>query len=111
MNWEPIETAPNDGAEILCCDARTGERRVAIRKLFFEKSGRYEWFRDDEHCPGHTWSLEPTHWMPLPSPPNIQRPDEEPCKGDEPSQRASQLPDTTIEDQASEEVEFAKVMP
>lgn len=67
--WRPIEEAPADGVPILCLDANTREIRVGIRKLFFEKSGRYEWFRDDERVPGQTWSLTPTHWMPLPTPP------------------------------------------
>jgi hypothetical protein len=67
--WQPIETAPKDGTQILCFDVRTGEIRVAIRKLFFDRSGAYEWFRDDKIVPGHTWSLLPTHWMPLPAPP------------------------------------------
>lgn len=67
-DWLPIETAPDDGTEILCCDVTTGEVRMAVRKLFFDRSGGYEWFRDDEIVPGHTWSLTPTHWMPLPRP-------------------------------------------
>jgi len=71
--WQPIETAPDDATLILSCDTRTGEIRVGIRKLFFAKSGKYEWFRSDEFCPGHTWSLTPTHWMPLPPPPSEVR--------------------------------------
>ena len=68
-SWQPIETAPKDGNPILCCNAATGEIRVAVRKLFFDLSRSYEWFRDDEVVPGHTWSLTPTHWMPMPKPP------------------------------------------
>ena len=67
--WLSIETAPKNGVPILCCDARTGEIKVGVRKIFFEKSGKYEWFRDDEFVPGHSWSLCPTHWMPLPEGP------------------------------------------
>lgn len=66
MIWQPIETAPISDERVLCLDDTTGEIRVAVRKQFFEKSGRYEWFRSDEFCPGHTWSLIPSHWMPLP---------------------------------------------
>jgi hypothetical protein len=69
VEWQSIETAPDDGNPILCCDATTGEIRVGIRKLFYANSGRYEWFRDDLNVPGQTWSLVPTHWMPLPQPP------------------------------------------
>lgn len=73
--WQPIETAPISGEAILCLNADTGEVRVGVRKQFsdvhYERTGRhwYEWFRDDLHCRGHTWSIEPTHWMPLPEPP------------------------------------------
>lgn len=73
--WLPMESAPNDGTRILCLDIASGEIRVAVRKAFcdkhFEMYGTYwyEWFRDEKTIPGHTWSMEPTHWMPLPKPP------------------------------------------
>lgn len=67
--WQPIETAPDDANPVLCLNSHTGEIRVGWRKLFYEKSKAYEWFRSDEYCPGHTWSLIATHWMPLPAPP------------------------------------------
>lgn len=73
--WQPIGMALNDGVPILCLNADTGEIRVGVRKLLsnqhHENTGRhwYEWFRDEEFCSGHTWSIEPTHWMRLPSPP------------------------------------------
>jgi hypothetical protein len=78
-NWLPIETAPRDGREILGYE--DGVIRVCRPKEFprpftlgddmsMSKPGdRWEWFRDDEFCPNHTWSMEPTHWMPLPAPP------------------------------------------
>lgn len=59
MKWEPIETAPKDGSEIL---------------LFFTT-------HFSKICVGHYaignwiesqgWSIadKPTHWMPLPEPP------------------------------------------
>jgi hypothetical protein len=77
--WQPIETAPRDGREILgvCGDMI----RVCWPKLFprpitpgddmtdSRPGDRWEYFRDNEHAPGHTWSICPTHWMPLPLPP------------------------------------------
>jgi hypothetical protein len=57
MEWQPIDTAPKDGTEVLLTDGkykRTGywARRVGV------------------------WSIDaivalepPTHWMPLPEPP------------------------------------------
>lgn len=71
--WRPISEAPNDRTPILCLNVSTGEIRVGIRKSFFEKSGAYEWFRDDAVIPGHTWSLTPTHWRPLPASPKDGR--------------------------------------
>lgn len=78
--WQPIETAPRDGREILGTDGHV--TRVCYPKLFPRPIGegggpdcasqpgdRWEYFRDDEHAPGHSWSIEPTHWMPLPAPP------------------------------------------
>lgn len=69
--WQPIETAPDDGSEILVLDKDTGEVRVAIRKMYsqvkYDETGKhwYEWFRDDDVVPGHTWSVMATHWRPL----------------------------------------------
>lgn len=77
--WQPIETAPRNGVPVLCLNNDTGEIRVGVRKTFseahYERTDRhrYRWFRSDEFCPGHTWSIEATHWMPLPSPPKAAR--------------------------------------
>lgn len=57
MTWQPIETAPDDGTDVLTCDFR-GQMRVLH---FSEYSG--EWI-----C--SAWSsYDPTHWQPLPDPP------------------------------------------
>lgn len=80
-DWQPIETAPRDGREILAVDDG-GLIRVARPKLFprplrhdddlsTSKPGDvWEVFSDHDNCPGHTWSMVPTHWMPLPAPPD-----------------------------------------
>lgn len=81
-SWFPMETAPMDGREILCVN-EYGTIKVCSPKTFPRpihpdggdmtvprKGDRWEYFRDDENAPGHTWSMIPTHWMPLPSLPN-----------------------------------------
>lgn len=74
--WQPIETAPRDGRKLLMTD---GENiHVCYPKMFprplhpetdlnVSMAGdRWEYFRDNVNAPGHTWSMCPTHWMPLP---------------------------------------------
>lgn len=59
MAWQPIETAPKDGADILTWD---GNDQCV---LFFSQHG-------------HGWTAgnpavgyNPTHWQPLPAPPAL----------------------------------------
>ena len=79
-----METAPRDGTQILCTDGH--EIRVCYPKTFprpisiLREQGRFgkgeiaesmagdtwEYFRDDENAPGHSWNMIPTYWMPLP---------------------------------------------
>ena len=65
MNWQPIETAPKDGTNIL---AREGD----IIALVWWEDVTQEW-RDygDMGAAGMT-VFEPTHWMHLPPLPNAQ---------------------------------------
>lgn len=84
QEWQPIETAPNDGTEVLAywpaveldeegelTDRKTGQGFIGVAAQ--TGGGWYEpealnaagdFFGDD-------WSYapEPTHWMPLPKPP------------------------------------------
>ncbi len=56
--WQPIGTAPRDGTNILIYEADEGTVRVA------------RW-RDDTIPTGWTGSeRSPSHWLPLPLPPN-----------------------------------------
>ena len=79
--WRPIETAPRtglrllmtDGVNIQICYPKTFPRPLSERPpsgdddLSQSKPGDvWEYFRDDEHAPGHSWSMRPTHWRPLP---------------------------------------------
>ncbi|WP_409021373.1 DUF551 domain-containing protein [Dyadobacter sp. CY261] len=59
--WQPIETAPKDGTEVLGWD---GVNRFTCR---YKKWGNWDLlvcgsYAGDGDC-------FPTHWMPLPSPP------------------------------------------
>jgi hypothetical protein len=60
--WEPIDTAPHDGTHIVLSD---GEVVTVGRYL---ENGR--WFGANAD-PTDYWDgeLYPTHWMPLPTPP------------------------------------------
>jgi hypothetical protein len=63
MKWQPIETAPKDGAwVILFVDVELG-KDCGIMTGFYIENGEYGYWSDEEY------QLFPTHWMPLPEPP------------------------------------------
>lgn len=60
MKWEPIETAPRSGKEVL------GYDRGVISGMYWNGQG-WEWTVlawSDE-----TYMADATHWMPMPEPP------------------------------------------
>jgi hypothetical protein len=60
MQWQPIETAPTDGTEIIIIPY--GD----VRDL------QVSWFiRSDNRWANWDYSRDPTHWMPLPKPPTV----------------------------------------
>ncbi len=68
MKWQPIATAPQDGAEVLLfCLSKKYDDTFRIVGYFsaawnqWEIDGVDDCFRND---------LKPTHWMPLPEPPD-----------------------------------------
>lgn len=64
MNWQPIETAPKDGTGFLAFwgkDTALDERSFGVVVFV---SGEYR--NTDDY--GTTYG-KPTHWMPLPEPP------------------------------------------
>ena len=77
MNWQPIETAPTDGARLLLWDAK---RDLAVSGFWHVQPssdtfdgydpGWEGWATDDEVI---IWDGDaddgPTHWMPPPEPP------------------------------------------
>ena len=73
MSWKPIDTAPKDGTKILLC-------RPTIRPdsfgVFCQVAAWWEgennwivYMSQPLEKPVH---FEPTHWMPLPAPPEVQ---------------------------------------
>jgi hypothetical protein len=58
--WEPIETAPRDGTEILGYDSRA--ELAPVRSMYLASDGFWTICRN-----GRT--AMPTHWRPLPTPP------------------------------------------
>lgn len=68
--WLDIETAPKDGGNVLlwCVDLVGGNGRVATGSWHGIYSG--SWW--DFHM---EYTLNPTHWMPLPDPPVIETED------------------------------------
>ena len=60
MTWRPIETAPKDGTDILLgFEPAIGWQRIG-------KAWGGQWVSAWNHHPIHD---QPTHWMPLPEPP------------------------------------------
>ena len=63
MNWEPIETAPKDGSEILTNDIH-GKCTLSSWISCGEWSG---WaYCDDLLNDAHPLGPVPTHWLPIP---------------------------------------------
>lgn len=65
MDWQPIETAPKDGTEILAAWLGYGGRWYR-RVMRFTKSGYWNLLAGGAGGTG----ARPTHWMPLPPPPS-----------------------------------------
>jgi hypothetical protein len=61
QSWIPIESAPRDGTEILVSEYGTLD-------IAFWSDQRNKWLGPYDMC-GDVEVMEPTHWMPLPTPP------------------------------------------
>ena len=66
--WQPIETAPQDGRRIIGCYVPDGDAAVVRWK-----AGHGDWhgYWNLDVCGSYAEDGEwwPTHWMPLPEPP------------------------------------------
>ena len=74
MEWKPIETAPKDGQEILIFCGYPWEK--VEKASWYSPWGNWQIgsipidpIRDEHHGIG---SAVPTHWMPLPEPPEVE---------------------------------------
>ena len=70
-DWQPIETAPRDGAEILLIKVYKGRVFSPVVARFVSNwcaGGAWEICEDPE-CYFEHYLWKPTHWMPLPQPP------------------------------------------
>jgi len=75
--WQPIETAPRDGTEILLCRAYDAAGKTIkplgifaqVAAWWADESDEGEWVVYCSMVREPTLHFEPTHWMPLPDPP------------------------------------------
>ena len=80
--WQPIETAPKDGARILVTNDAGGVW-VAYYKPLYGSGFKPDnpWFSvmlNHDHFPTTRGTSLPTHWMPLPAPPSQTLPQSPP---------------------------------
>ena len=69
MGWQPIETAPKDGTEILLfCPHDDPQNVQGYFSSEPEEHARY-WRPTESLVADVVGLIEPTHWMPLPTPP------------------------------------------
>lgn len=61
MQWQPIETAPRDGENVLLAD----ESGSMIVGFWNNRTNAWD---DGDYRSFMTW---PTHWMPMPKPPRL----------------------------------------
>lgn len=71
--WQPIETAPKDGTKILGYDPDIGVSTMSYfddgSLVFYSKSWIIALFDVCDECYPKPIGINPTHWMPLPPPP------------------------------------------
>lgn len=88
MTWQPIETAPKDGTELIgwrddcgvilirwtSCDAFMSEREIESSRMDEETLFQQDWFCADFIAGCRLDGSEtPTHWMPLPPAPAMRK--------------------------------------
>lgn len=72
MQWQPIETALKDGTPVIVfCPDNHPEEQVMCGQWYSYAGGFWGIHIDDQR-------IEPTHWMPLPAPPENLASDDKP---------------------------------
>jgi len=78
--WQSIETAPKDGTEILVCKATDADGRAIGREafgLFVQRAAWWDlegWIVYCSMIKEPQLFFDPTHWMPIPTPPDVPTP-------------------------------------
>jgi hypothetical protein len=72
-NWQPIETAPKDGTDILIWN---GSWMVTVRWAPPYQYGYWDLVECGTHASDGFLTYDPTHWMPLPSKPQKEESNE-----------------------------------
>jgi len=73
MEWQPIETAPKNTHVIIgCSGSASQEARWLHARVVGD--GNEGWYSSDSDVTGYnSWRVNPpTHWMPLPPPPEAK---------------------------------------
>ena len=70
--WRPIDTAPKDGTPIILYGRHTKTRWPIVAVGYFDRRDEYGHF--GSWCLLVDAFIEPTHWLPIPSPPQETAP-------------------------------------
>lgn len=86
MTWQPIETAPKDGRTLLLGYFNLSGKWRTLRGQWYSDDliamdwedpdeGEAGWYETAVEAdePPNLWKTTPTHWMPLPDPPEVNR--------------------------------------
>lgn len=65
--WQPIETAPKDGVDIIIFGGEFESAGSNKIPMIVKWNGTY--WTSTHYCYNEAIALNPTHWMPLPKPP------------------------------------------
>jgi len=73
--WMPIETAPKDGTQILSFAEWEGITVCSWLECseIWEEKNKYGWAKYYDTIQMSYETFEPTHWMPLPNTPTIEK--------------------------------------
>ena len=72
MKWQPTETAPYNKTVLLLGDSGMLGRRHFVISGYRDKDYRGCDWLDTQNTRLSDYGVEPTHWMPLPDPPESE---------------------------------------